>query len=150
MHHSSNQSSGHLDSFGGRCHIYPGKLPVSRLHIWKKLRLQTTSYHFPHDKLAPYTINAAPPMAMWPHGLHDLAIFNTDLSKKWPQSGLHGMHSFGLYFELWTSYRSYHCRCPFNILNSSLSPIYRWHSFRAPNYRSVSGVCSTLFLSTIL
>jgi len=64
MHHSSNQASGHLESFGGRRRIYPGRLPVSHLHIWKKLRIQTTSYHFPHDKLAPYTINAAPPMAM--------------------------------------------------------------------------------------
>ena len=99
MHHSSEQAS-HLDSFGGRRRVYPGRLPVSRLHIWKKLRLQTTSYHFPHDKIAPYTINAAPPMAMWPHGLQDSAIVNIDSSKKWPQSGLHGMRSFGLYFEI--------------------------------------------------
>ena len=100
MHHSSNQASSHLDLFGGRRRIYPGRLPVSRLHIWNKLRLQTTSYHFPHDKLAPYTINAAPPSAMWPHGHYDSAVFNIDSSKKWPQSGLHGMHSFGLYFEI--------------------------------------------------
>ena len=90
---SSDQMGSHFDSFGGRRRIYPGKLPVSRLHIWKKLRLQTKSYLFPHDTLAPYTINAAPPSATWPHGLYDSAVFNVDSSKKWPHSGLHGMYS---------------------------------------------------------
>jgi hypothetical protein len=71
MHHSGNQTTSHFDSISRRRHIYPGKLPVSRLHIWKKLWLQMTSYHFPHDKLALNTINAAPPLAMWPHGLYD-------------------------------------------------------------------------------
>ena len=93
MRQSSNQTSSHLDSFGGRRRVYPGRLPVSRLHIWTKLRLQTTSYHFPHNKIAPYVINAAPPSAMWPHGLYDSAIFNIDSSQKWPQSGLHGRYS---------------------------------------------------------
>ena len=90
MHLSSSNQGSHL---GGRRRVYPGQLPVSRLHIWKKLQLQTTSYHFPHNTLAPYTIIAAPPSATWAHGLYDSAVFNIDSSKKWPQSGLHGMDS---------------------------------------------------------
>jgi hypothetical protein len=49
-----------------------------------------TTYHHPHNKLIPYTINAAPPSSAWPHGQFDSAIFNIDPSKKWPQSGLLG------------------------------------------------------------
>jgi hypothetical protein len=87
---TSNPTNDHIDSIGGRRRIYRGSLPVSYLQIWKKVRVQTTTYHHPHNKLAPYTINAAPPSSAWPYGQFDSVIFNIDPSKKWPQSGLSG------------------------------------------------------------
>ena len=81
----------HIDSIGGRRHIHrDSRLPVSHLQIWKKVRIQTIAFHHPHNKLSPYTINAAPPSSAWPYGQYDSAVFNTDPSKKWPQSGLLG------------------------------------------------------------
>jgi hypothetical protein len=84
------QSNGYIDSVGGRRRIHYGFLPISHLQFWKKVRIQTTTYHHPYKKLAPYTINAAPPSHAWPHGQFDSGIFNTDPSKKWPHSGLLG------------------------------------------------------------
>jgi hypothetical protein len=86
----NDPTNSHITSVGGRRRIHHDNLPVSHLQIWKKLRLQTTSYHHPHDKLAPYTLNAAPTDSTWPHGCFDSAIFNVDPSKKWPQSGISG------------------------------------------------------------
>jgi uncharacterized protein DUF6830 len=80
----------HIDSVGGRRRILQESLPVSHLQIWRKVRIQTTTYHHPHNKLMPNTINAAPPSPAWPHGQFDSVVFNVDPSKKWPQSGLHG------------------------------------------------------------
>jgi hypothetical protein len=87
---TSNPTNGHIDSIGGRRRVHQDGLPISYLQIWKKVRIQTTSYHHPHDKLIPYTINAAPPSSAWPYGQFDSVVFNIDPSKKWPQSGLLG------------------------------------------------------------
>jgi hypothetical protein len=87
---TDNPTNSHIGSVGGRRHVYHGVLPVSYLQIWNKVRIQTTTYHHPHHKLAPYTINAASPSHAWPYGHFDSVIFNTDPSKKWPQSGLLG------------------------------------------------------------
>lgn len=87
---SSDPTNGHIRSVGGRRRIHRDILPVSHIQIWKKVRIQTTAYHHPHNKLNPYTINAAPPSSSWPYGQFDSAIFNIDPSKKWPQSGLLG------------------------------------------------------------
>ena len=89
---SNDPTNGHINSVGGKRLIHHGNLPVSHLQVWKKLRLQTTSYHYPHNKLPPYTLNATPPSSTWPHGCFDSAIFNTDPSQKWPQSGIFGEH----------------------------------------------------------
>jgi hypothetical protein len=86
----NDPENSHINSVGGRRHIHHGNLPVFHLQIWKKLRMQTTSYNYPHNKLAPYTLNAAPPSSSWPHGCFDSALFNVDPSKKWPQSGISG------------------------------------------------------------
>ena len=82
----------HINSIGGQRRVHHDHLPVSHLQIWKKLRIQTMSYHHPHNKLAPYTLNAAHPSSTWPHGCFDSAIFNVDPSKRWPQSGISGQH----------------------------------------------------------
>ena len=87
---TSNPTNSYTDSVGGRRLIHRDSLPVSHLQIWKKVRIQMTTYHHPHNKLIPYTINAAPLSSAWPHGQFDSAIFNIDPSKKWPQSGLLG------------------------------------------------------------
>ena len=90
LHVKSDATSSHIDSVGGRRHIHHEPLPVSHLQIWTKLRIQTMLYHYPHNKLAPYTINSAPPSTAWPHGCFDSGIFNIDPSQKWPQRGLFG------------------------------------------------------------
>jgi Plavaka transposase len=87
---TSDPTNSHIDSVGGRRHVHRDSLPVSHLQIWKKVRIQTTTYHHPHNKLIPCTINAAPPSSAWPYGQFDSVIFNVDPSKKWPQSGLLG------------------------------------------------------------
>ena len=87
---TSNPTKCHIDSVGGSRHVHRDSLPVSHLQIWKKVRIQTTTYHHPHNKLTPCTINAAPPSSAWPYGQFDSVIFNVDPSKKWPQSGLLG------------------------------------------------------------
>jgi Plavaka transposase len=84
-------SNSHIDSVGGRRRVYRESLPISHIQVWKKVRIQTTSYHHPHDKLVPYTINAAPPTLGWPYGQFDSVLFNVDPGKKWPQSGLQGV-----------------------------------------------------------
>ena len=96
MHVTGNlnpNTNGHIDSVGGRRRIHWDDLPVSHLQIWKKVRIQTTAYYHPHNKLVPYT-NAAPPSTAWPFGQFDSVIFNIDPSKKWPQSGLPGKWCF--------------------------------------------------------
>ena len=88
---TSNPTDSRIDSVGGRRHVHRDDLPVSHLQIWSKVRIQTTAYHHPHNKLEPYTINAAPPSPAWPgwpYGQFDSVIFNTDASKEWPRSGL--------------------------------------------------------------
>ena len=86
LHITSDPMNSHIDSVGGRCHIHQDSLPVSYLQIWKKVWIQTIMYHHPHNKLIPYTINAAPPSSAWPYGQFNSVIFNVDPSKKWPQS----------------------------------------------------------------
>jgi hypothetical protein len=90
MHITNDPTHGHIDSVGGRHRTHRNDLPVSHLQVWKKVRIQTTAYHHPHDKLVPKTINAALPSAVWPYGQFDSAIFNIDPSQKWPQSSLRG------------------------------------------------------------
>ena len=90
MRVSDDPTNSYFDSIGGRRRTHHEPLPVYFLQIWQKLRVQTTSYHPPHEKLSPNTINAAPPSSAWPYGCFDSAIFNIDPSKKWPQSGLRG------------------------------------------------------------
>jgi hypothetical protein len=80
----------YIDSVGARRHIHHDPLPVSQLQIWDKMRIQTTSYHQPHNICPPQTIIAAPPSPDWPHGHFDTGLVNTDPQKKWPQSGLTG------------------------------------------------------------
>lgn len=89
---SHDPTNSHINSVGGQCRVHHDHLPVSHLQIWKKLRIQTTSYHHPHNKLAPHTLNAVHPFSTWPHGCFDTALFNVDPSKRWPQSGISGQH----------------------------------------------------------
>jgi hypothetical protein len=90
MHITNDPTYGHIDSVGGRCRTHRDDLPVSHLQVWKKVWIQTTAYHHPHNKLVLNTINAAPPSAVWPYGQFNSVIFNIDPSQKWPQSSLRG------------------------------------------------------------
>ncbi|KAJ3515847.1 hypothetical protein NLJ89_g1501 [Agrocybe chaxingu] len=86
-----HENFGHITAVGGRrfAHL-ECSLPVTHLEVWKKVKLQTTTHHYPHDILPAATVNAAPPSDSWPHGHFDQAIFNVDQTEKWPWSGLQG------------------------------------------------------------
>ncbi|KAG6908908.1 hypothetical protein DXG01_002789 [Tephrocybe rancida] len=71
---------GHKDSY----------LPITHLNVWTRVRLQQKAYHYPHEVLAPQTLNAQPPSDAWPLGYYDAALANTDQTKEWPSSGIHG------------------------------------------------------------
>jgi hypothetical protein len=87
----SNPPQLHIDTIGGRRRALENcRLPFIYLEVWKKLRLQSTAYHYPHSLLPPVTINATPPDHDWQFGHFDSAIVNLDPSEKWPKSGLKG------------------------------------------------------------
>ena len=67
------------------------ELPFDKLQLWGKLRLQTHSYHTPHNILLPQTVNASPPSNSWPFGRSDIVLINADPSQVWPKSGLKGV-----------------------------------------------------------
>ena len=114
---SHDPTNSHINSVGGQRRVHHDHLPVSHLQIWKKLRIQTTSYHHPHNKLAPYTLNADHPSPAWPHGCFDSAVFNIDPSKRWPWSGISGQCLAT--FEKWVThsvlYRSCYRRHLFDL-----------------------------------
>ena len=86
------QHSNTLCAIGGR-HLAPinAQLPFSHLEIWTHIHLQSKSFHAPHAPLSPRIIFAAPACDQWPLGHHDAVIVNTDISHKWPQSGIQGI-----------------------------------------------------------
>lgn len=88
------ESSGsHLvTSLGGRRSSNKGcDLPFTHLEVWKKVRIQRKSYHFPHRPLPAKTINASPPESNWTFGRHDVAVANLNPSCEWPHSGIKGI-----------------------------------------------------------
>lgn len=90
---SSADQNGHVTIVGGRRFAKKDcELPVERLEVWTKMRLQTTAYHPPYDVLPPITINAAPPSQSWPHGRFDSVIVNIDPKKIWPNTGISGLY----------------------------------------------------------
>src|SRR6266511_2617186 len=49
---ASADQSGHINVVGGQCIAQKDcPLPVEDLEVWTKMRLQTNSYHPPHDRL---------------------------------------------------------------------------------------------------
>lgn len=81
----------HIDMIGRQRHTgQTSPLPFKQLECWNKVCLQTKAYFYPHDNLTPVTINASPPKGLWAHGHCNSAIYNMDLSEKWPKSGLKG------------------------------------------------------------
>jgi len=71
-------------------------LPVEQVEVWKKMKLQTTSYHYLHSILPPTTIHPQPPseLSEWPNGRFDPVIVNVDASKEWPKTGISGMFPY--------------------------------------------------------
>ncbi|KAF8060125.1 hypothetical protein FPV67DRAFT_1564292 [Lyophyllum atratum] len=67
-----------------------GDLPFTYLDVWTRVRIQQKTYHYPYNVLPPDTVNANPPSDGWPLGWYDAVLINTDSSKKWPLSGIHG------------------------------------------------------------
>ncbi|KAF8952213.1 hypothetical protein BDZ97DRAFT_1909427 [Flammula alnicola] len=65
-------------------------LPFSQLEVWNRVRIQTKTYHAPHEILPAQTVNAYPPSKQWPLGRYDSVIANIDSTKEWPKSGLNG------------------------------------------------------------
>lgn len=83
-----------VHSIGGRrVATEHSQLPFDKLEVWKKVRLQSKSYHS-NEPLPSQTVNAAPKSDAWPHGQCDAVLINTDRSKQWPRSGLQGELTF--------------------------------------------------------
>ena len=86
-----------IQSVGGRRYSRQGcRLPFAQIEVWNRVRLQSKSYHPPHDLLPAHTINASPPSPDWPLGRCDSVLINNDPSKEWPSSGLNGNSSLVL------------------------------------------------------
>jgi hypothetical protein len=79
---SADPTNSHINSIREKHHIPYDNLPVFHLQIWKKLCIQTMSYHHLHNKLAPDMLIAAPPSSTWPHSCFDSVIFNVDPSEQ--------------------------------------------------------------------
>jgi Plavaka transposase len=81
---------GPLDIKGRRLSRENCDLPFDRLEVWKKIYLQSKSYHHPHTVLPAQSINAMPPSNPSSLGQFDNVIMNVDATKEWPFSGLNG------------------------------------------------------------
>jgi hypothetical protein len=71
------------------------ELPVDKLQVWYRVRMQSKSYHDPNKVLPPQTVNSSPPSGINEFGQYDTVLVNIDPSKIWPKSGLHGELSSG-------------------------------------------------------
>ena len=94
---TDDKDKGHINIIGGwRLAAQNCTLPVEQVEVWKKMKLQTTSYHYPHSILPPTTIHAQPPseLSEWPNGRFDPVIVNVDASKEWPKTGISGMFPY--------------------------------------------------------
>ena len=80
-----------LDVGGRRLSQAHCDLPFSRLEVWKKVYLQSKTYHYPHTVLPAQAINALPPLNALSLGQYDNVIMNIDPAKEWPSSGLTGV-----------------------------------------------------------
>ena len=81
----------HISTIGGRrAGNQDSNLPFTHIEMWTKLQVQGKAYYYPHDRLPPQTINAAPPSDSWPHGQCDAVIINLEPEKRWPSTGLSG------------------------------------------------------------
>lgn len=90
---TQSSCSHHTTVIGGRRVSAKGCiLPFAQLEVWKKVRLQSKSYHAPHSPLPAQTVNASPPSGQWTHGRHDIVIANMDPFFEWPYSGLQGIY----------------------------------------------------------
>ena len=79
-------------TIGRRCVASHEVPPESiKLDIWTSIRIQTKTYHAPHENLPPWTINVSPPVKGWPIGRYDAIMINVDPSLVWPYSGFNGM-----------------------------------------------------------
>ncbi|KAF9523038.1 hypothetical protein CPB83DRAFT_899162 [Crepidotus variabilis] len=82
---------GFVTNIGGRrLARQDSELPFTHIEVWKKLRLQTKAYHFPHGLLSPVTINAEPPSLAWPQEHVNSVILNLDPLQKWPMRSIQG------------------------------------------------------------
>ena len=81
-----------LDVGGRRLSQAHCDLPFSHLEVWKKVYLQSKTYHYPHTILPAQAINALPPLNS-PSSLaqFDNVIMNIDPAEEWPSSGLTGV-----------------------------------------------------------
>jgi hypothetical protein len=120
---TDDNHDGHINFIGGRrIAAHNCTLPVQLVEVWTKMRLQTTSYHYPHSILLATTINALPPSELsgWTHGRFDPVVVNLDITKEWPKSGLSGMslliHVLIYCLRADNKYtRPYHCRALSNL-----------------------------------
>ena len=65
-------------------------LPLDKIQVWTRVRVQTVSFHDPHQVLPPETLEAEPPSAKFPHGKYNSVLVNVDPTRNWPRSGISG------------------------------------------------------------
>ncbi|KAF8548782.1 hypothetical protein OG21DRAFT_1479082 [Imleria badia] len=66
------------------------QLPLDRIQIWYKLRVQQFLYHADDKVDAPQTMRLYPPSPERPHRLYDMAVISPGPDSDWPQQGIEG------------------------------------------------------------
>jgi len=82
----------HIQSLGGRRPAFSAleQLPLDKIQVWTRVRIQTVSYFDLHKVLEPQTLEALPPSNELPYGRYSSILVNLDSSKNWPRSGISG------------------------------------------------------------
>lgn len=75
---------------GRRPALGTNHLPFDVVDVWTSIRVQSKSYHYPHDPLPSQAVHASPPSSGWQHGRCDPVVVNIDPVSQWPYSGLKG------------------------------------------------------------
>ena len=88
LHRCTNQGDHNIT--GRRRASLNCNLPLDRVQIWTKVRVQVRNYHDPELVEPAQTMNVTPPSQEYPHGLYDSAVFSPSAESDWPSQGLNG------------------------------------------------------------
>ncbi|KAI6130716.1 hypothetical protein EDD16DRAFT_1700678 [Pisolithus croceorrhizus] len=63
-------------------------LPLNKIQIWTKIRMQVQNYHNPEMVEPAQMMNVTPPSQEHPCGLYDCVVFSPGAESNWPSQGL--------------------------------------------------------------